>query len=193
MGIFINSSDLANIKALAEQGNANAQYALAYVLSCSAVTDEDCDLMKSWYRKAATQGHPKGLWKVGHEYEVADPEQAVIWYRKSAEAGCANAQWWLGVKYQWGEGVEQDNEQALYWYRKAAEQDEAYACYALGKMHEAGEGVEQNWQQATYWYKRAADGHRDECHDMSSYLHDAHAFMKPGTYRLPLPDRTNPD
>ncbi len=193
MGIFINSSDLANIKVLAEQGDADAQYALGYVLFCSAVTDEDCDLMKFWFRKAAMQGHPKGLWRVGHEYDVADPEQAAIWYRKSAEAGCAIAQWWLGVKYQRGEGVEQDNEQALYWHQKAAEQNDASACYALGKMYEAGEGVEQNWQQAASWYERAAYGYCGESHDKSSYLDDAHAFLKPGTYRLPLPDKANLD
>lgn len=189
MGIFINSSDLADIKALAEQGDANAQYELGYVLSCSAVTEEDCDLMMSWYQKAAMQGHPRGLWKVGGRYEMDDHEQAIIWYRKSAEAGYSAAMWWLGVKYERGEGIEPDNEQALYWYKKAAEQGEACACKTLGKLYEGGEYVEQDWPQSTYWYKRAAKMYSVENRAWSSYLDEAHTFMNPEIYRLPLPDR----
>ncbi|TXT21782.1 MAG: Sel1 repeat-containing protein [Gallionellaceae bacterium] len=190
MGIFINSSDFASIKALAEQGDAHAQYVLGYAMSCSAETEEGCEIAMSWCRKAAAQGHPVGLWKVGGMYEGVDPEQAADWYRKSAEAGYRVAQWWLGVKHQRGEGVGQNHELALHWFRKAAAQGEATACNALGEMYETGKHVGQDWQQSAHWYRRAAEAYSTDLQNMASHLDDASAAMNPGTYRLPLHDRT---
>lgn len=173
MKTLSSRTGIAEIKALAQQGNADAQYKLGWALCCGDTAEEDFDRAMYWFLQAALQGHPKGLWKVGNKFEEDDPKQAIVWYQKSAEAGYSAAQWWLGVKYRQVEGVEQDNRQALYWFQKVAEQDDAAACESLGRMYEAGEGVEQNWQQAASWYKRAAYCYRVECHDVSSCLHSA--------------------
>lgn len=151
-----NRLDLTVIKALAEQGDANAQYEYGWALCCDDSTQENRILPLYWFNKAAEQGHPKALWRIGSSYEMVDDERALYWYRKSAEAGYPIAQWWLGVKYERGEGVTQDFEQAFFWYEKAAEAGDVDACRELGAMYEAGNGVKQDWQQSAYWYKNAS-------------------------------------
>lgn len=153
--------DIESVKALAEQGNAGAQYEYGWRYFCDDSREENCRLALTWFRRAAEQGHPKGLWRVGANFEMLDDTEAVSWYRKSAEAGYPVAQWWLGVKYQRGEGLAKDNEQALCWYKKAAEGNDAAACRELGAMFENGEGVEQDWKQAANWYKAASARYYD--------------------------------
>ena len=159
MTICNSKPSIAEIKALAEQGDAEAQYKLGYVFfsdESEELAGENAEISMHWFRKAAMQGHPKGMWRVAGSYEGRDDEQAVILYRKSAEAGCSVAQWWLGVKYLNGYGIKQDKQQALHWLQKAAEQDEESACEKLGLLYERGECVEQDWQQSAYWYSKAA-------------------------------------
>lgn len=156
-----NKSDMVAVKALAEQGDANAQYEYGWVLCCDNSAEENWDLSLYWFKKAAVQCHPKALWRIGSSYEMVNNEQAVHWYRKSAEAGYPVAQWWLGVKFQRGEGVAQDYRQAFFWCKKAAEAGDVDACRELGAMYEKGDGVEQNWQKSTYWYKNAAIQYSD--------------------------------
>lgn len=166
-----NGLDFETVKALAEQGGADAQYEYGWRLFCVDSLEENCQLALHWFRKAAEQGHPKGLWRVGASYEMVDDKQAIYWYRRSAEAGYSVAQWWLGVKYQRGEGVAKDYKQAFSWYKRAAEGGDAAASRELGAMFENGEGVEQDWKQSAYWYKIASTGYydlwRDKCSNVS--------------------------
>lgn len=154
-------ADMETFQKLAEQGDSNAQYEYGWALCCDNSVEKNWSLALYWFKKAAAQGHPKGLWKVGTCYEGVDDEHAVYWYEKSAEAGYPVAQWWLGIKYQRGEGVAQDYVQAIYWHKKAAETGDASSCLALGEIYEIGEGAEQDWQQSAYWYKCAANRYGD--------------------------------
>lgn len=155
-------ANLDKVRMLAEQGDADAQYDLGWAYFSGELVKSNGDLALHWFKKAAMQGHPGGMWRVGSSYEMKDDEQAVSWYRKAAEAGHPHAQWWLGVKYYRGEGVEQDIQLALYWFNKAAELNEAAACKQLGWLYECGECVDQDWQLSSHWYKKAADSYFEE-------------------------------
>lgn len=148
--------DFKTIKALAEQGSADAQYEYGWRLICDDSSQENCHIARDWFRKAAEQEHPKALWRMGTSFEMVDDAQAIYWYRRSAEAGHPIAQWWLGVKYQSGNGVIKDAQQAFFWFKRAAERGDADACRELGAIFEKGEGIEQDWQQAALWYKLAS-------------------------------------
>ena len=84
--------DVDELRALAEQGNAAAQFNLArlYVTGTGVPQDEADAEAARWYRLAAAQGH-------------------------------AGAQHNLGLKYDTGIGVPEDDAEAVRWYRLAAE------------------------------------------------------------------------
>ena len=76
----------------------------------------------SWYRKAAEQEDPRGLFCMARAYDYGlgvqqDAKEAVRWYERAAQAGSAPAMCDLGVCYERGEGVEQDIDHAAALYR----------------------------------------------------------------------------
>ena len=57
---------------------------------------KDWDKAAAWYLKAARQGHPDALFKLGWMYEngrgvVKDPQQAIEWYRQAEAKGHKDA------------------------------------------------------------------------------------------------------
>ena len=111
---------------LAEQGNADAQYALGTLYERGRVWSRDYVEAAKWYRKAAEQGHARAQIELGHLYAAGegvtkDHAEAVKWYRKAAEQGNADAQSELGFVYaRGGKGVWQDLSAAHMWYNIAA-------------------------------------------------------------------------
>ena len=162
----LQSGDFANalqeLRPLAEQGNADAQFALGVMYANGKGVAEDDTQAVYWYRKAAEQGDAPGQWSLAAMYKnghgvVEDDTQAVYWYRKAAEQGDAYAQYNLGIMYDQGNGVAEDDTQAVYWYRKAAEQGYASAQFNLGVTYDFGYGVAEDDKQAVYWYRKAAE------------------------------------
>lgn len=113
--------ELKLLRPLAEQGNADAQFALGRMYCSGHGVPQDCAQAETWYRKG------------------------VDGYRKAAEQGDADGQFKLGVRYERGEGVPKDYTQAVLWYRKAAEQGDAVAQQTLGTMYEGGKGAPQDY------------------------------------------------
>ncbi|WP_369177505.1 tetratricopeptide repeat protein [Candidatus Thiodubiliella endoseptemdiera] len=90
--------DFFQTKALAEQGNANAQYNLGRIYEGRSANDSVHDIRTDdnqalkWYKKVAEQGHIEAQYDVGYMYEVGqgvleDYQQAIKWYSKSAKQG----------------------------------------------------------------------------------------------------------
>ena len=119
--------DFKSLKALAEKGDAKAQFLLGDMYASGSLGKNDLVI-----------------------------KEAVKWYRKSAEQGYAPAQYKLGVMYRYGAGVPKNNKQELKWYRKSAEQGYARAQFFLGTRYEFGEGVLEDDATAYAWYKIAA-------------------------------------
>ncbi len=146
----------------AEQGDARAQYNLAYMYgNGKGVQKDDYEAVK-WLRKAAEQGDVSAQNNLGVMCEKGrgvqkDFFEAVKWLRKAAEQGNANAQKNLGIMYEKGRGVQKDNYEAVKWYHKSAEQGDARAQYNLAYMYGNGKGVQQDDYEAVKWYHKAAE------------------------------------
>lgn len=77
---------------LAERGDADAQYYVAYAYEEGRGTQKNIKKAFQWYRKAASQQHAAAQYKLGVMYEngmgvEADIKQAMEWYKQAAENG----------------------------------------------------------------------------------------------------------
>lgn len=119
-------------KALAEQGNADAQFNLAQMYRKGLGVRRDNGKAVEWFRKAAEQGFVKAEYNLGAMYDMGegvprDNVEALKWFRMAAEQGLGEAQFNLGVMYSEGKGVSQDFVQAHMWFSLAAEQGDSEA------------------------------------------------------------------
>lgn len=101
----LTAQDMANVRQLAEQGDAGMQATLGGLYS--------------------------GL--VPNSGIEKDPAQAAMWARKAADQGDADGQFVLGMLYLNGVGVPQDPQQAGDWLRAAAAQGQEQAQQMLAK------------------------------------------------------------
>lgn len=145
----------------AEQGHADAQYALGSgYLEGHGVARDYSEAVK-WYRKSAEQGNAAAQFRLGlcyaNGYGVEKNfNEAMKWYRIAAEKGSAEAQFSLGLCYAYGYGVEKNFDEALKWYRRSAEQGNAEAQFIWGACYANGYGVAKDPTEAVKWYRRAA-------------------------------------
>jgi TPR repeat protein len=118
---------LREIKPLAEQGYALAQYNLGVMYEKGQGVSQDDKIAVKWYQLAAKQGNAGAQFNLGVVYAngqgvAQDYKTAVKWYRLAAEQRHAFAQYNLGQMYDNGRGVPQDNVYAHMWGTLAAEQ-----------------------------------------------------------------------
>ena len=133
------ATEFDEMKALAEQGNAGAQYNLGYMYDTGdGVPENDSEAVK-WYRKAAEQGLAGPQFNLGIMYANGEgvPEnesEAVKWYRKAADQGHSGAQSNLGYMYANGEGVPENNIRAYVWWSMGKTQGNATAAGNIDKL-----------------------------------------------------------
>jgi len=154
-----------SLLALAEQGNAEAQFLLGtseVFYAWGSGGDPKTIFVEQvyWIRKAAEQGHAGAQCQLGERYHLGqgvpkDDAEAEKWLRKAAEHDYTNAQVDLGTMYSHRRSP-QDHVEAINWYRKAAEQGNKHGQYFLGLMYESGQGVPQDFVLAHMWYNLAA-------------------------------------
>ena len=113
------------LRPLAKQGDANAQYKLGFMYDKGLGVPLDYARAGEWYLKAPEQGDADAQYNLGVMYDHGrgvpqDDAEAVGWYRKAAEQGYAKAQFNLGNMYITGLGVPLDYAQAHMWYNLAA-------------------------------------------------------------------------
>jgi len=122
--LSVGASELTDIKTLAEQGNAPAQYALGMRYSTGKGLPENYVEAVKWYRKAAEQGYAEAQNNLGLMYRHGkgvrkSRAEAVDWYRKAAVQGLATAQYNLGTAYYNGVGVRQSYAESYVWFSLA--------------------------------------------------------------------------
>ncbi len=164
---------LEELRPLAEQGSAEAQYRMGLIYEHGAGIPADKAQAVAWLRKAAAQRHASAECELGILYATGDgvaqdDAQAVDWFRRAANQGNVTAQYNLGLLIAKGAGIASDLPQAIEWFRKAAEQNFAVAQYKLGVAYENGEGVAKddvlafaNYAIAARNGSREAIAHRD--------------------------------
>ena len=99
--------------ALAEAGDAKAQYNLAVLYEKGEGVAQDSDKALAWYQKAAEAGNVNAQYNLGLAYETGegvtqDYGKARAYYEKAAAQGDADAQNNLGGLYARGDGVKKD-------------------------------------------------------------------------------------
>ena len=152
--------DFKSLKALAEKGDARAQFQLANKFYYGEEVAKDYVQSFEWASRSAAQDNPKAKYRLASLYVqgygiAKDEDKAMALFnecaggiRKLAEQNDAQAQVFLGVMYSIGKGVEQDFKEAVKWYQKAADQGFARAQCSLGVAYHQGRGVEQDFKEA---------------------------------------------
>ena len=107
-------------RALADQGNAEAQNSLGAMYDRGDGTPQNYAKALKWYRRAADQGDAEAQNNVGGMYHDGlgvrqNFTKALKWFREAADQGYADAQNNLGYMYEHGEGVAHDYVQAHMW------------------------------------------------------------------------------
>ena len=118
--------------ALAEEGDARAQYQLGNAYRDGQGIHQDYSCALKWYQAAAEQGHNGAQFELGNIFYYGDgvPQnytEAANWYRVAAAAG--KSEWSyqahisLGEMYAYGQGVHRDHSEAVKWIKTAARQE----------------------------------------------------------------------
>ena len=161
--VAVTELDVAQLRVLAERGEADAQSELGgrYEAGREGV-ERDYGEAVTWYRRAAEQGHAAAQAFLGFLYSRGrgvgqDDAEAVRWYRRSAEQGHPLGQVNLGVMYSAGRNVGQDFREAVRWYRRSAEQGHPLGQNNLGVMYRDGRGVVQDYEESIRWFRRSAE------------------------------------
>ena len=153
------------LRPLAEQGSAPAQFMLGLMYANGHGVGRDYQAARSWYRKAADQADPRAEHNLGMLYfegkgVAQDYQEAHKWFHLAAERGFVPAQLMLGRIHADGRGLPKDYTKALSWYRQAAERGHPEAQFMVGFIYEGVQGVARDKKQAISWYRRAAEqGH----------------------------------
>ncbi|MES1981942.1 MAG: tetratricopeptide repeat protein [Pseudomonadota bacterium] len=132
---------LQELKPLAEQGDAQAQFMLGLMHALGQGVRQDFQQAMQWYRRAARKPYAPAEHNLGVMYDLGHgvPQNfrlAALWYRRAAEHGYAESEYSLGTMYETGQGVNQDYTLAIEWYDKAAEHGNVEARHSLDMMFE---------------------------------------------------------
>ena len=122
-------------RALAEQGNADAQFNLGQAYKLGRGVPADLGSAQSWYEKAAAQGHGQAQANLGLIlFQKGDRAKAMPWLRKAAEEGDPRAQYVLGTALFNGDLIPKDWPRAYALTQLAAAQGLPQAVANLQQM-----------------------------------------------------------
>jgi TPR repeat protein len=155
-GKYQRGMDLAALKQLSEEGDAEAQNALGFRYENGMKVEKNASEARKWYLKAANQGLAAGQMHVcsGHlehkdleagvypfsglplpplHTSKADLVEALKWCGKAASQGYVDAEADLGILYaKGGEGLKRDYEQSYFWLK--LDQQDRELCDAVANQ-----------------------------------------------------------
>lgn len=146
----------AELRAQAEQGNAEAQYQMARFYE----RQNEVEKAVPWYEKAVAQNHAKAQNNLGALYMwgkgVAKDTEKGCKLIEASHAQMGSITGTLNVAACNDQREHPDFRKAFENYKIAAEQGDAAAQRLLGQMYASGDGTKQDYQQAVYWLRQAA-------------------------------------
>jgi TPR repeat protein len=169
--VLAPAEPLSETRRLVEQGDADAQYQLAweYCGDFDHLNHEDYANAARCFRRAGEQGHAKAQFELATlYYEAASWESSTGWARDLCKA-IAAAMWGSDL------AVLNNQAEAARWFRRAAEQGHARAQCSLGYLHQTGRGLRQDLVQAVRWYRRAAKQGHSAAHASLGGIYYQHA------------------
>ena len=98
------------------------------------------------YQESAHRGHPRGMYHLGHCFEVGigtakHMERAVEWWTKSADLGETLAMNDLGTLYDFGKSsIAKDQEKAVEWYTRSALAGDGWGACRWARSLQNGHG-----------------------------------------------------
>jgi hypothetical protein len=159
----------------AKLGHAKAQFQFAEALIDGRGVNANRKKAKTWYRKAAMQGHIKAQLYLAILFEIEGKfkNNVACWFWRAAQQGNAEAQYNLGKMYAEGNGINKNDEKAFFWYQTSANQNYAPSQYEVGSAYETGCGIQQDYAQAAHWFNlAAAQNHKPALINLSfAYFH----------------------
>ncbi len=147
---------------LANSGDAQAQYYLAYLMDSGQGLGRDVATAAGFYRKSADQDYLPAIVYMGYISSVGrgilkDEKEAFRWYTRGAQMGDAIAQNNLATMLRNGRPYAKNLPLAAQWFLQSAMQGNMRAQYNLATMYRLGEGIKQNLAEAVRWYTYAAN------------------------------------
>lgn len=149
------------IKALAEGGDATAQFYLGTLHSDGLAVKRDYRRAAEWYAAAAAKGHDEAKFALGFLYfngvgegvgaVPADPVLAAPWLKAAAERGNVAAQSMLAVLYGEEYGLPRDPKESFRWAHVAALRGNVAAQYEMGRLKAETLDV-PSWSEAYTWF-----------------------------------------
>lgn len=171
------NTPISLLQKLAEQGNAEKQYELAFLYLKGTIIPKDLEKAVYWLQKSSEQGFANAQYSLALRYLrgegiAKNNEEAIKWLKAAAEQGSSEAQFSLALRYKLGQGVKQNESKQIHWLKKAIHNGHKEALYNLAlllarrgtveaQLHVAnlyykGFGTEQDHKKAAYWYEKAA-------------------------------------
>lgn len=158
----VNELPFNELRVLAEQGDADAQYDLAFAYGRGGDVPVDVTELVRWLQLAADQGHMEAQYDLGSLFDRGllgvpqDATEALRLIRLAADQGHKEAQYGVGLKYSGGKGVPQDATEAIRWLRLAADQGHVNAQFMAGYMLWKGDGIPTDYIEAHMWLNLCA-------------------------------------
>lgn len=149
----------------AQQGNTDAQNALAEFLRDGAGGHLSRREAVHWFRLAAAGGNADAQVNLGFALFYGkgvrrNRAEALKWYRKAARQDHSSAQLNLGHMYRNGDVVTRNLDRAMDWYRKAGQNGNANGYYWLARTFEEFESNSTFQLLARfYFFIAATEGH----------------------------------
>ena len=159
---FVYAQSITELKSKAEDGDVQAQLALAKAYHLGEGVPKDEEKAVQWWEKAAEHGNVFAQVRVGEVYSLGagvpkNYTAAVRWWKKAAEQGDVTAEGNLGTAYGLGMGVPKDEVESVRWHTKAAENGNAASQFSLGMFYLQGTGVPKDEAEGVKWLRKSAD------------------------------------
>ena len=159
---FGYAQSITELKSKAEDGDVQAQLALAKAYDLGEGVPKDEEKAVQWWEKAAAQGNVSAQVSLGGVYSLGagvpkNYAAAVRWWKKAAEQGDVTAEGNLGTAYGLGTGVPKDEVESVRWHTKAAANGNSASQFSLGMFYIQGAGVPKDEAEGVKWLRKSAD------------------------------------
>ena len=174
-----NANDTATFNtmvALANKGNAEAQYHVGMMYNNGIGTQRDLKQAFEWFQKSAASNDPLGAYKLGCYYAgqgegvvAADENEALKYKLIAAKAGYALAQHDVALVY----GKQENFEEAMKWSKASGDQGYPAALYHLSGLYFQGKGAPKDLSLAYAYFKLSRMAPPEKVKGMAGILSQA--------------------
>lgn len=169
-----NDADTLNaMVALANKGDAEAQYHVGMMYNNGIGTEQDRRQAFEWFQKSAASNDPLGAYKLGCYYDgqgagivASDSDQALKYKLVSAKAGYALAQHDVANLYD----KQGNSAEALKWWKMAGDQGYPNALFSLSRVYSAGKGAPRDISLSYAYFKLSKIAPKKNVDEMASML-----------------------